>query len=175
MTVHKMTIRPRLVKIPPMSLPGKPVSASAINDQTAIVFPNDLNSLSTLFGGRLIERADLVAAVVAKRHAGRSCVTLGIDSVRFLASATHGDILVFKAAVNRVWHTSMEIGMKVFADDFQTGQRKHIVSAYFTFVGVDEKLCPIEIPPVIPETEEEKRRFREADERRQNRLKNRKR
>ena len=123
-----------------MSLPAKPVSASAINDQTAIVFPNDLNSLGTLFGGRLIERCDLVAAVVAKRHAGLSCITLGIDSVRFQAAARHGDILIFKAAVNRVWKTSMEIGMKVYADDFQTMQRKHIVSAYFTFVGADNNL-----------------------------------
>ncbi len=69
-----------------MSLIGKPVSASATNDQTQIVFPNDLNSVGTLFGGRLIERADLVAAVVAKRHAGLNCLTLGIDSVRFLAA-----------------------------------------------------------------------------------------
>ena len=157
-----------------MSLPPKPVSESAINDQTQIVFPNDLNSLGTLFGGRLIERADLVAAVVAKRHAGRSCVTLGIDSVRFLASARHGDILVFKAAVNRVWNTSMEIGLKVYADDFKTMQRKHIVSAYFTFVAVDENLESVPIPPVLPETDAERRRFAEADERRQARLKNKK-
>src|SRR4051812_32224354 len=135
-----------------MALPAKPVSASAINDQTMVVFPNDLNTLGTLFGGRLMERADIVAAVVARRHSARSCVTLGIDSVRFLASATHGDILIFKAAVNRAWNTSMEIGMKIFAEEFQTSQRKHIVSAYFTFVGVDEHLRPIEIPPVIPET-----------------------
>ncbi|HEX3355847.1 MAG TPA: acyl-CoA thioesterase [Tepidisphaeraceae bacterium] len=156
-----------------MQLTAKPVSASAINDQTAIVFPNDLNSLGTLFGGRLIERCDLVAAVVAKRHTGRSCVTLGIDSVRFLSSARHGDILIFKAAVNRVWKTSMEIGMKVYADDAQTSQRKHIVSAYFTFVGVDENLQPTPIPPVIPETDDEKRRYQEADERRIARLKKR--
>ena len=157
-----------------MALPGKPVSASAINDQTMVVFPNDLNSLGTLFGGRLIEQADIVAAVVAKRHAGRSCVTLGIDSVRFLAWARHGDILIFKAAVNRVWRTSMEIGLKVFAEDFRTMQQKHIVSAYFTFVGVDQNLCPVEIAPIIPETEDEKRRFAEADERRETRLKKRK-
>jgi acyl-CoA hydrolase len=68
----------------------------------------------------------------------------------------------------------MEIGMKVFADDFHTLQRKHIVSAYFTFVGVDENLCPVEIAPVIPETEDEKRRYREADERRAARLKRKK-
>jgi acyl-CoA hydrolase len=157
-----------------MALAGKPVSASAINDQTSVVFPNDLNSLGTLFGGRVIEKSDIVAAVVAKRHAGRSCVTLGIDSVRFLAAARHGDILIFKSAVNRVWTTSMEIGLKVFAEDFKTAQRKHIVSAYFTFVGVDDNLCPIEIPPVIPETDDEKRRYLEADERRQARLKRKK-
>jgi len=149
---------------------GKPVRESAINDQTAIVFPNDLNSLGTLFGGRVIEMGDRVAAVVAKRHAGRSCVTLGIDSVRFLASAGHGDILIVKAAVNRVWHTSMEVGLKVYADDFKTMARKHIVSAYFTFVAVDEQMTPVEIPPVILETDEEKRRYAQADQRRAARL-----
>src|SRR5215216_1348473 len=158
---------------PQASLPAKPVSASAIHDQTMVVFPNDLNTLGTLFGGRVMEQADILAATVAKRHAGRSVVTLMIDSVRFLASARHGDTLVFKASVNRTWTTSMEVGLKVFTEDFQTMQRKHIVSAYFTFVGVDEHLRPIEIPPVMPKTEDEKRRFIEADERRQERLKKR--
>ena len=149
---------------------GKTVCASAINDQTAIVFPDDLNSLGTLFGGRVMEQCDKTCAVVAKRHSATNCLTLGIDSVRFLASARHGDILVFKAAVNRAWRTSMEIGMKVFAEDFHTMQRKHIVSAYFTFVAVDESLRPIEVAPVIPETEDEKRRYRQADARRQRRM-----
>jgi acyl-CoA hydrolase len=150
---------------------GKSVSASAINDQTAIVFPNDLNTLGTLFGGRVMEMADRVAAVVAKRHSGRNCVTLGIDSVRFLAGARHGDILVFKAAVNRVWRTSMEIGLKVFAEDFRTMERKHIVSAYFTFVAVDDSLNPVPVAPVIPQTDEEKMRYEQAEQRRAQRLK----
>src|SRR5437764_11709714 len=110
-----------------MALAGKPVSASAIHDQTSIVFPNDLNSLGTLFGGRVMEQADRVAAVVAKRHSGRSCVTLGIDSVRFMNSARHGDILIFRAAINRVWKTSMEIGMKVLAEDVASMTYTHIV------------------------------------------------
>jgi acyl-CoA hydrolase len=150
---------------------AKPVSASAINDQTAIVFPNDINTLGTLFGGRVMEMGDRVAAVVAKRHAGHNCVTLGIDSVRFLAAARHGDVLVFKAAVNRTWHTSMEIGLKVFAEDFRSMQRRHIVSAYFTFVAVDDELCPTPIAAVIPESDEEKRRYEQADQRRTQRLK----
>ena len=154
--------------MPPAS--GKTVRESAINDQTAIVFPNDLNALGTLFGGRVMEMADRIAAVVAKRHSGRWCVTLGIDSVRFHAPARRGDVLVLKAAVNRVWRTSMEIGIKVFADDFRTFDRRHIVSAYFTFVALDDQFKPVEIPPVIPETEDEKRRYERADERRRARM-----
>jgi acyl-CoA hydrolase len=150
---------------------GKPVRESAINDQTAIVFPDDLNSLGTLFGGRVMEQCDRVCAVVARRHANANCVTLGIDSVRFHASARHGDVLIFKAAVNHVWRTSMEIGVKVFVEDFRTLERKHIVSAYFTFVAVDEKMNPVPAPAVIPETEEEKRRFAEAEGRRSARMK----
>src|SRR3982751_6875269 len=153
-----------------MPPPAKPVSASCINDQTAIVFPDDINVVGTLYGGRVMEISDEVAAIVARRHSGRTCVTLGIDSVRFLAPARHGDILVFKAAVNRVWRTSMEIGIKVFADDSKTMQRHHIVSAYFTFVGVDEDLKPIELPPVMPDTDEQNRRFAQADELRKARM-----
>jgi len=152
-------------------LKAKPVSESAIHDQTAVVFPNDLNAYGTLFGGRVMEHADRVAGVVAKRHSGKVCVTLAIDSVRFLAPAKHGDILVFQASVNRVWNTSMEIGMKVFAEDFRTLERKHILSAYFTFVALDDHLKPAVICPVVPETEEERRRFEEAEERRKLRLK----
>ena len=141
-----------------------------MNDQTSIVFPDDLNTIGTLFGGRLMEMADKVAATVAKRHTGKWCVTLGIDSVRFLAPARHGDILDFKAAVNRAWRTSLEVGIKVLAEDFKTGNRTHIVSAYFTFVAVDDAMNPVEVPQIIPETEDERRRFTQADERRKLRM-----
>ncbi len=149
---------------------AKKVSDSAIHDQTAVVFPNDLNAYGTLFGGRVLDLCDRVTGVVAKRHSGRVCVTLGIDSVRFLSPAKHGDILVFKASVNRVWKTSMEVGVKVFKEDFKTEEQTHIVSAYFTFVALDDHLKPVEIPPVIPETEDEKRRYEAAEKRRQQRL-----
>lgn len=151
-------------------LTGKKVSETAVHDQTAVVYPNDLNAYGTLFGGRVMELGDRLAGVVARRHSGRVCVTLGIDSVRFLAPARHGDTLVFKASVNRVWKTSMEVGLKVFAEDFRSLQRNHIVSAYFTFVAVDDLMKPVEICPVIPETEAEKRRFAQAEQRRQHRI-----
>jgi acyl-CoA hydrolase len=153
------------------SIPGKPVSLSAINDQTSVVFPNDLNIYGTLFGGRLLELGDWIWGVVAKRHSGKVSVTLAIDSVKFHAPAKAGDTLVFKAAINRAWHTSMEIGLKVFAEDYKTLQRKHIFSAYFTFVALDDHLKPSEVPSVIPETEEEKRRYHDAERRRNYRLK----
>lgn len=149
---------------------GKPVSASAVIDQVTEVFPNDLNPHGTLFGGRVMQMVDALAAIVAKRHSGRVCVTLGIDSVRFLNPARRGDILVCMASVNRVWGTSMEIGVKVIAEDFRTLEQKHILSAYFTFVAVDDDHKPVKIIPVLPETEEEKVRYRQADHRRQYRL-----
>jgi acyl-CoA hydrolase len=148
----------------------KSVAASAIRDQTSIVFPNDLNTLGTLFGGRVLEQADRVAAVVSHRHSGGVCVTLGVDSVRFLAPARRGDILIFQAAVNRVWRTSMEVGVKVLTENFKTLTRQHIFSAYFTFVAVNDELQPIPIAAVIPETDDEHRRYRQADGRRQARL-----
>lgn len=155
------------------TLKPKRVADSAIHDQTAIVFPNDLNSMGTLFGGRVLEQADRVAAVVAKRHTGRVCVTLGVDSVRFLAPARHGDILVFQASLNRVWRSSMEVGVRVLAEDFKTLERRHIFSAFFTFVAVDDQLHPIEVAPVVPETPDELRRYEQANQRRQARLKDR--
>src|SRR5258708_12703162 len=91
----------------------KRVSESALHDQTSIVFPNDLNTVGTLYGGRVLEQADRVAAVVAKRHSGRVCVTLGVDSVRFLAPARHGDILVFQPPANPASPTTIEPALKL--------------------------------------------------------------
>ncbi|MES2121284.1 MAG: acyl-CoA thioesterase [Chlamydiota bacterium] len=151
-------------------LTPKAVKNSAIHDQTSVVYPNDLNPYGTLFGGRVLELCDKTAGVVARRHSGRVCVTLSVDSVRFLAPAKHGDILVFQASLNRVWRTSMEIGIKVHTEDFRTLKRIHIVSAYFTFVAVDDHMRPIEVCPVIPETVEEKRRYEQAEVRRAHRV-----
>jgi acyl-CoA hydrolase len=149
---------------------GKPVSASAIIDQVVEVFPNDLNPHGVLFGGKLMQVIDNLAAIVAKRHSGKVCVTLGIDSVRFINPAHHGDILVCKASVNKTWNTSMEIGVKVIAEDFRTLEQKDILSAYFTFVAMDDENKPTDILPVIPETPEQIKRFNDAEQRRLFRL-----
>ncbi|MEK7590466.1 MAG: acyl-CoA thioesterase [Patescibacteria group bacterium] len=148
----------------------KTVKESIVADYPHTIFPNDLNAVKTAFGGRVLEIADRVAAIAAQRHSGKTCVTLGVDSVRFLAPAQKGETLIFKAAVNRVWKSSMEVGVKVLVENFQTGENRHVVSAYFTFVAINDRKRPIKVTEIIPETPEEKRRYQEADQRRQLRL-----
>lgn len=148
---------------------GKYVADSAIEDYTYRIFPNDLNSNGSIFGGLIMSMLDRLALVVSERHSGSTCVTASVDALHFLAPAGIEEHLIFKAAVNRVWTTSMEIGLKVIAEHPKTKQRRHIVSAYFTFVALDELQKPKPIVPIIPKTDLEKRRFKEADLRRRHR------
>jgi len=149
---------------------AKPVSASAIQNHTYKIFPNDLNSKETVFGGLVMAISDRIASVVAEKHSeARTCVTAEVDSMHFLAPAQRGDTLVFYASINRSWNSSMEIGVKVFAENFHLKTKKHIVSAYFLFVALDEHNCPIKVPKVIPETDAEQRRYHEAGARRERR------
>lgn len=149
---------------------GKHVADSAIEDYTYRIFPNDLNSNGSVFGGLIMGILDRLALVVSERHSGYSCVTASVDALHFLAPAGIEEHLIFKGAVNRVWKTSMEIGLKVIAENPKTKEKRHIVSAYFTFVALDEFQNPTPIPPIIPKTALEKRRYKEADLRRKQRF-----
>jgi acyl-CoA hydrolase len=113
---------------------------------------------------------DRLAAVVANRHAGCTCVTVSVDAVHFLAPAERGDTLVFCASVNRAWRSSMEIGVRVEAETLGLSSKKHIVSAYFTFVAVDADKKPTAVLPVLPENPQQKARHEEAELRRNSRL-----
>ncbi len=152
-----------------MSDQGRPVSFSAIEESTHKVFPNDLNSNDTVFGGMVMATIDRLSLVVAERHSGLTCVTASVDAMNFLAAAKRGDILLFSAAVNRAWNSSIEIGIRVIAENHKTREKRHIVSAYLTFVAMDNNGRPTAVPQVIAQTAHEKRRYDEANIRREKR------
>lgn len=151
-------------------LKPRPVARSAVREQVYHIFPNDLNSQGTVFGGLIMAMMDRYAAVVAQRHSESTCVTVGVDAVHFLAPAVRGDTLIFNVSVNRTWRSSMEIGCRVEAEAIGRSDRRHILSAYLTFVATDAQRRPQAVPPLLPETPAEQRRFAEAELRRASRL-----
>ncbi len=146
------------------------VSASAVREQVYMVFPNDLNANDTVFGGLIMAHMDRYAAVAADRHSAGVTVTASVDAVHFIAPARRGDVLIFNAAVNRAWNSSMEVGVKVDAQSYDGKDRRHILSAYLTFVALDSNGKPRPVPPLQAETPEEIRRYQEAQLRRELRL-----
>lgn len=137
------------------------------------VFPNDANPLGNIFGGRVMEFIDIVGSISAMRHARHRVVTASMDQVNFKNPVYVGEILILRASVNFVATTSMEVGVKVIAENPLTGEHRHTSSAYLTYVAVNEDGKPAPVAPIVPETDEEKRRYREAQERRKHRLQNR--
>ncbi|HEY6989890.1 MAG TPA: acyl-CoA thioesterase [Bryobacteraceae bacterium] len=148
---------------------GRPVRDS-ISEYSEIALPNDANGRGNVLGGKIMHLVDLAAALAAMRHAHQPVVTASVDTLHFLQPVRIGELIMLWASVNRVFRTSMEVGVKVFAEALLTGERRHTCSAYLTFVALEMNGKPVPVPPVIPETEEEKRRYREAGERREYRL-----
>lgn len=137
--------------------------------KTTLVFPPDTNHHGTLFGGKLLAHIDDVASIAAIRHARKPVVTASTDSVDFLAPVKVGHSITIKAFVTYTHKTSMEVFVKVVTEDLLKGERKVCNTAFLTFVAVDESGRPVPVPPVYPETEEEKRLFQSAPERRKQR------
>jgi acyl-CoA hydrolase len=150
----------------------KKVSESLIT-MTELVLPNYTNQLGNLLGGRLMHWIDICAAVCASKHNQRVCVTASVDKIDFRHPIKLGDAVTLVASVNRVFSTSMEIGVKVYAENFKEGKKVHTNTAYLTFVSVDNEGKPVKAIEVVPETDEEKRRYEEALQRREARLKSR--
>jgi len=144
----------------------RPVRESA-SEMTEIVLPNDANVLNALLGGRLMHWIDLAGAMAAHRHSRQHVVTASIDHLDFLVPVRVGDFVILRSSVNRVFHTSMEVGVKVWVENYRAEQSRHVSSAYLTFVAVDVAGNRLPVPPVIPETEEEKRRYEGAARRRE--------
>ena len=148
---------------------AKPVRESA-SEYLELALPNDANGLGNVQGGKVMHLVDLAAAMAAMRHAHNPVVTASVDSLHFLHPVHIGELIMLRSSVNRVFRSSIEVGVKVMTEKLLTGERLHTCSAYLTFVAIDQAGRAIAIPPVIPETEDEKRRYRQAGERREYRL-----
>jgi acyl-CoA hydrolase len=144
----------------------RPVRES-ISEMAEIVMPNDANPLNALVGGRLMHWIDLAGAMAAHRHSHQRVVTASIDHMDFLVPVRVGDLVILRSAVNRVFNTSMEVGVKVWVENYRSGQSRHVSSAYLTFVAIDEAGNKLVVPHVVPETEDEKRRYEDAARRRE--------
>lgn len=152
---------------------SKPCSNSRVI-KTTLVQPTDTNTHGTLFGGRLLAHIDDVAAIAAIKHARKSVVTASTDSVDFLAPVTMGQSIHMEAYVTWTHRTSMEIFVKVITENLMSGETTVCNTAFLTFVGLDEEGNPSPVPEVYPETEEEKRLHRSAQDRAEQRRKRRK-
>ena len=138
-----------------------------------LVLPNDANVHGSVLGGRVMHLMDICGAMAALRHGRQGVVTASVDEIEFLHPVPVGRLLILRESVNFAARTSMEVGVKVWSEDPTTGERKHTSSAFLTFVAVDRQGRPVPVPPVLPETDEEKRRHAAAETRRAVRLEHR--
>ena len=151
------------------ALEGRPVRAS-VSEYSDFALPNDANTLGNVLGGKVMHLVDIAAALAATRHARCPVVTASIDHMNFLHPIHIGQLIVLRSSVNRVFRTSMEVGVRVEVENLLTGEVRHTSSAYLTFVALGRDGQRVAILPVIPESEAEKRRYEEAGLRRAYRL-----
>ena len=151
------------------SLKPRPVQASQ-SEMAELVLPNDANPLGALLGGRLMHWIDLAGAMAAHRHSRCYAVTASVDHIDFLVPVRVGSLVILRSSVNRAFHTSMEVGVKVWVENYIEDSCKHVASAHLTFVAVDKQGNRLEVPPVVPETVEEQRRYEDAGRRREMRF-----
>jgi len=151
------------------ALEGRPVRESR-SEYTQVALPNDANILGSVLGGHIMQLIDLCGGLAAWRHARKPVVTASVDNISFLHPVRVGHVIILKSSVNRVFNSSMEVGVKVWVEDRNTGEVHHTSSAYLTFVALDESGRPVSVAPVLPETEDERRRFEQAGRHRDGRL-----
>jgi acyl-CoA hydrolase len=140
------------------------------HETSELMMPQHANNLGHVFGGVILSMMDKAAAIAAIRHGRRNVVTASIDRVDFREPVRVGDLVVMHASVNFVGRSSMEVGVRVEAEDLLTGNRRHTNSCYLTFVAIDKDGRPVEVPLLMPETPDEERRFNAAKDRRRRRL-----
>ncbi len=148
---------------------GRAVSESRVQ-MVEVALPNDANPLGNMLGGKVMHLIDMAGAIVAHRHSRSVVVTVSVDNLDFVQPIRVGQLVILKAQVTRAFSTSMEVGVKVYREDCLTGERRQTSSAFVTYVALDQEGQPTKVPPVIPQTAEEKQEYREALARRRHRL-----
>jgi acyl-CoA hydrolase len=161
---------PHQEPIPGAALDESRTVRATQSDYSELCLPNDTNTLGNMLGGHVMHLVDLCGAIAALRLARHPVVTASVDQMTFLHPVRLGELVILKSQVNRVFRTSMEVGVKVWVENLQSGNVRHTSSAYLTFVAVDNTGSRVVLPQVIPETEEDQRRFEQAAERRSYRL-----
>ncbi len=156
-------------KINNMTKKAKRVQDSAVQ-MTELVLPNDTNTLNNLMGGRMMHWMDIISAIAAQKHSNRIVVTASVDNVSFAEPIELGNVVTLSAKVTRSFNSSMEVYIEVYAEDIPSGEKSLSNRAFFTFVAVDQTGRPIDVPELIPETDEEKELYAGALRRRQLRL-----
>jgi len=147
-----------------LTLP-RPVRDSQ-SEMAEIVLPNDANPLGALLGGRLMHWIDLAGAMAAHRHARNYVVTASVDHIDFLVPVHVGDLVIFRSSVNRVFRSSMEVGVKIWVENYIADDCQHVSSAYLTFVAIDAGGRRLQVPAVVPESDDQRRRYDDAGRRR---------
>jgi acyl-CoA hydrolase len=149
-------------------LTPRPVKDSQ-SEMVEIVLPNDANPLGNLLGGRLMHLIDMAGALAAHRHSRSYVVTASMDHLDFLAPVHVGDLLILRSSVNRAFRTSVEVGVKCWVENYIAASKRHVSSAYLTFVAVDQNGKHLAVPPIVAESVDEKRRYEDAGRRREHR------
>ena len=157
------------IEIPSILNPSTRTVRSTQSEMTEIILPNDTNTLGNLLGGRLMHFIDLTGAMAAYRHSRTNVVTAAMDHIDFIRPVHLGDLLTLRSSVNRAFSTSMEVGVKVWAENTRTGTVVHVASAYLVFVAIDNDGKRVRIPEALPETPDEQRRYEGALRRREHR------
>jgi acyl-CoA hydrolase len=152
---------------------GKPAGrtvAETVVEMVEVALPNDANPLGNLLGGKVMHLIDIAGAIAAHRHSRSQVVTVAVDNVDFLYPIRVGELVILRAHITRAFRTSIEAEVRVYREDYLSGARQQTSSAFVTYVALDADGKPTEVPPLIARTPEEKRRYREALERRRWRL-----
>lgn len=146
-------------------LPARTI-ASSQSEMTEVVLPNDTNMLGNLLGGRLMHLIDICGGIAALRHARTSVVTASMDHIDFIHPVKMGELVILKASVNRAFTSSMEVGVKVWVEELETGDLKHVASAYLIYVALNKAGKCVKVASIMPKTPDEVRRYEDALRRR---------